>query len=62
MHPNDHATQVMLPTFLEWMPKHPEFVAGWIKQYFEMCPWAKPLIDAQLREAWRSLSPSASSA
>lgn len=53
MLPAAHATEVMLPHLLALIPVDRAYAEYAIKRYFEIAPWAKDLIGAQLRAAWK---------
>lgn len=46
-----------LAHFLKWLPQYPEYIGKHaIPAYFQLYPWAEPLIGQQLREAWKSVT------
>lgn len=53
MLPNDHARCVMLPHLLDLIAQDRDYAERAIRDYFDLCPWAKALIGPQLRAAWK---------
>ena len=53
MSPNEHATAVMLPHLSKLVNTDKDYAKQAIADYFELCPWAKPLVGEQLRQVWR---------
>lgn len=53
MQPAAHAREVMLPHLLGLIAVDRAYAQYAIKRYFELAPWAKDLIGAPLRAAWK---------
>jgi hypothetical protein len=56
MTPSEHTLAVMLPHLLRLIQVDRDYAVTAIRRYFELCPWAEPLIGGQLRSAWKSPS------
>ena len=54
MTPHEHCTAVMLPHLIGVIAADRDYAEGAVRDYFELCPWAKLLIGDQLREAWKA--------